>query len=278
MESQASSAPFTLEPVPEIPLGRAPLEKVLTQVQYSRTPELVTDAGEQQLAAALERYPVRRQGVALNVTMGPAPGAIDQQATTTRLFVDAEQRWTVMVSETAVSLETTGYESREDFCKRARELFDAVASVATPPVVDRVGLRYVDRLREERDIAQLDDYVTPRLRVLHGAVAGDLVIEHSVSETLVRVAENDRMMVRSGLLPPGGGFDPSIPQLSVPTWVLDIDIYTAVGQLQFDSALLDERIRRYADHVYSFFRWATTDAFLKDFQEAVEPSTESHTK
>ena len=49
--------PFTLDPVQEVPLAGAPLVKVLTQVRFSRAPDLVTDGGEERLAALLPRYP-----------------------------------------------------------------------------------------------------------------------------------------------------------------------------------------------------------------------------
>ena len=51
MPSRRSSTLFSLDPVPEIHLARAPLEKVLTQVQFSLTPGLVSEAGEEGLAA-----------------------------------------------------------------------------------------------------------------------------------------------------------------------------------------------------------------------------------
>lgn len=108
------SALFSLNPVPEIHLARAPLEKVLTQVQFSLTPDLVSEEGERTLAAALARYPVRRRGQALNVTISPATGMIENKAVTTLSFADRAQTWTVTVMETAVALETTAY----DFSRR----------------------------------------------------------------------------------------------------------------------------------------------------------------
>ena len=257
---------FNLAPVPEIRLARAPLEKVLTQVQFSRAPALVSDEGEERLAAVLGRYPVRRQAMALNLVVGLGAAPIDQKSSPTWVFANPSQSWQVTVSDTSVGLETTEYDSRDDFCQRAREAFDAVSSVDLPPIVDRVGLRYVDRLRGDNDLGRLGDYVTSRLCVLHGAVDVDLPIEHSVTETVIRIADDERLKVRSGLLPPGALFDPVLLPASEPTWVLDIDVFTSRGGFPFDPASLEERLRRYAEHAYSFFRWATTDAFQRDFQ------------
>ena len=261
------SALFSLNPVPEIHLARAPLEKVLTQVQFSLTPDLVSEEGERTLAAALARYPVRRRGQALNVTISPATGMIENKAVTTLSFADRAQTWTVTVMETAVALETTAYDSRGDFCDRAREVFDAVAAVATPPVVDRVGLRYIDRIRDPGDLQRLEAYINPRLRVLDGAVGDPLTVEHSVTDTILRIADDERLKVRSGLLPPAAAFDPVLLPIPEPSWVLDLDVFTMAGGFAFEPSALDERLRRYADHVYSFFRWATTDEFQRAFKD-----------
>jgi uncharacterized protein (TIGR04255 family) len=138
--------------------------------------------------------------------------------------------------------------------------------VSAPPVVDRVGLRYVDRF-EESLLDRLHDYVIPPLRVLHGTVGEPLGMEHSVSDSQIILGDDERLKVRSGLLPPGGVFDPVLPPVQSPSWVLDLDIFTLQGGFAFDPQALDQRLRRYADHVHSFFRWAVTKAFINEFRD-----------
>src|SRR5690348_16045622 len=53
----------SVTPVDEVRLYRAPLAKVVMPVQYSRTPQLVTDDAEALIADALRRYPVRRRQI-----------------------------------------------------------------------------------------------------------------------------------------------------------------------------------------------------------------------
>ena len=48
---------FSVTPVDEVRLYRAPLAKVVMQVQYSRTPQLVTDGAEGLIAEALGGIP-----------------------------------------------------------------------------------------------------------------------------------------------------------------------------------------------------------------------------
>ena len=261
---------FTLNTVPEVHLPRAPLVKVLTQVQFSRTPSLVSDETEVAMADVLARYPIRRQVLAAGVafSLGVAanqPMPFPQSPSIVRLFSDPAGAWQVTLSETSVALESFRYESRDDFCDRAQEVFTAVAELSRPPVVDRIGLRYIDRLTGE-DLGRLNAYIAPELCVLYGALGEELGLEHSVSDSVIRIGDNERMQVRSGLLPPNGSFDPALPPLGEPSWLLDLDVFTVQGGIEFQPTDMGDRLRRYADHAYAFFRFATTDLFQEEFR------------
>lgn len=256
---------FSVTPVDEVRLYRAPLAKVLMQVQYSRTPQLVTDRAEALIAEALGRYPVRRRqitagvpNVVVNGQQLQLPGGVTPGVALA--FSDPKSVWQVTVTETAVALETTDYSTREDFCGRANEVFAAIASVALPPVVDRVGIRYIDRLTGEA-VAEVPRYVLPELSALVGRMDSSLVLHHSISESQIEIGGEERMLVRSGLLPPGGAFDPALPALAVESWLLDMDVFTTQAGFAFDPDELTERLRRYGETVYAFFRFATTEAF-----------------
>jgi uncharacterized protein (TIGR04255 family) len=257
---------FSLRPVDEVRLYRAPLAKVLMQVQYSRTPQLVTDAAEALMADALGRYPVRRRqitaGVVPDVMVNgqqlQLPGGITPGVALA--FSDPKSAWQVTVTETAVALETSEYSTREDFCSRAAEIFAAIASVVLPPVVDRVGIRYIDRLTGDA-VAKVPEYVLPQISGLVGSVASPLSLHHSFTQSQIEIGDGERMLVRSGLLPPGGAFDPALPAAAVESWVLDMDVFTWQAGFAFEPDELTQRLRRYAETVYAFFRFATTEAF-----------------
>lgn len=259
------STNFNLDPVSEISLARAPLEKVLTQIQFSYTPKLVSDEGEQKLAEALPRYPVRRPSQSVNVTVDPATGEAKMKSAVARILTDQQKSWVVTITETAISLETNAYHSRDDFCARALEVFNAVCEVSTPPIVDRVGLRYLDRIHRIEDLKRLDDMVHPKLRVLDGLAETPLVVEYSVSDTIINVTKDEKLRVRSGVFPPGALFDQILVPVSEPSWILDLDLFTTMGGFSFDPAGLESKLRRYSEHIYSFFRWATTDEFQRVF-------------
>ena len=216
---------FSLNLVEEVHLHDAPLAKVLTQVQFSRTPQLVSDAAEAQIAEALGRYPVRRRAVPPALVINGQAVPTPQAPTTVLTFADPTGAWQVTLTDTAVALETSEYESRDDFCERALEVFRAVASTALPPVVDRVGLRYIDRLSGAA-LSRVPEYVTPPLHALFGHTAPELGLEHSVTDSLIKISGEDALQVRTGLLPPQASFDPALPPLAGESWVLDMDAYT----------------------------------------------------
>ncbi|MDX6255969.1 MAG: hypothetical protein QOJ11_2303 [Frankiales bacterium] len=258
-----TDALFSIEPVDEIHLGRAPLAKVLTQIQFSRNPQLVSDAAESAMAALLPQYPVRRQGVSANVTVGLT--TVTQEQSPLRVYSDAADKWRVTVNESFVALETSTYETRDDFCSRVQQVLAAVEAASPPPIVDRVGLRYIDRIAGS-DLSRINEYFTPSLTVLLGQVVPELTLEHSVSDTLIQLSASERLQVRSGFLPAGVGFDPSLVPLGEPAWLLDLDVFTAQGGLTFDPTSLTQLVRTFAQHAYSFFRYATTPTFQKAFE------------
>lgn len=265
---------FDLTPVAEVQLHRGPLAKVLMQVRYSRTPLLVTDGAEAVIAEALGRYPVRRRqvtvgmvpDVVINGAQLQVPGSIAPGVAL--LFTDPSGGWQATVTDTAVALETTDYSTRADFCERAGEIFAAVAAVALPPVVDRVGIRYIDRLTGPA-VEQVPSYVIPELAGLVGCVDGPLGLHHSITESQLEIGPNERMLVRSGLLPAGSSFDPALQPIGEPNWVLDMDVFTTHATYAFEPDELTQRLRRYAEATYSFFRYATTEAFQHAY--GVEP-------
>lgn len=259
---------FSLNPVDEVPLEHAPLAKVLMQVQYSRTPQLVADASESHIADLLARYPVRRRQISAAFPSLVLNGqALDMSAagqpSTVLLFSDPAASWTVSVTDTSVSLETSAYSSRDDFCGRAEEVLAALASVALPPVVDRVGLRYIDRLVGDQ-LRRVPEFVIPQLQVLWGAVDPSLGVHHSITDSLIQIAPTEHLQVRTGLLPAGAGFDPSLPVVSEPSWLLDMDVYTTQAGFAFEPAALGGLLRRFAEATYAFFRFATTPAFEEE--------------
>lgn len=253
--------PFDLDYVPdEVALIGAPLVRVLCQIQYSSTPEVVEDPNEQQIAAQLsDLLPVR--GSVEGVIFFPARDAVPQQGRM-RTFEDIEGKWKASVTPNFVGLETTAYDRRSDFIEKLVRLLAAVQEVCAPPRVTRIGMRYTDRIENPQRLREL---VHPALLGMIAEVEDDALIENQIQQALIIDAANmAKMQVRSLCLPPGVGFDPSINPVVAASWVLDIDAFTESPR-GWDSDALVSTVELLAKRAYQVFHWAVTDEFRQTY-------------
>jgi hypothetical protein len=69
---------------------------------------------------------------------------------------------------------------------------------------------------------------------------------------------------RWGVVPAGVLLEPLHRQpLPVPSWLLDLDMYT-LGPKDFDPPTLLRRTEAFMKTIYRFFRWSVTDKLLRD--------------
>jgi uncharacterized protein (TIGR04255 family) len=249
--------PFSGPPVEEVPLASAPLERVIAQVRYPLV--LAVDRSEsiapfqEQLRA---RYPLLEE----ERHQVPVP----QQEGATQViwrFASVDGAWRVSLSRAFVAIETTTYTSRDEFLSRFREVVGALEAHVAPARIDRLGVRYIDRIRGAQ-MADLARLVRDELRgIASAAVAGRCV--HSLTESVFEL-DHARLLARWGLLPPNAVIDPSMEPVNDRTWVLDLDM-ASTRPMPFDVEVTTETARRFASQIYEFFRWAVTDAFLEQF-------------
>lgn len=72
-----------------------------------------------------------------------------------------------------------------------------------------------------------------------------------------------QLLARWGQLPPKATVDPAaLDVIAEPSWILDLDMFRATSG-PFDSKLVVSEVDEYADRIYTFFRWAVTDDFLR---------------
>lgn len=252
---------FDLDYMPkEVALTAAPLVRVLCQIRYSSTPEVVEDSNEQQIAAQLsDLLPVR--GSVDGVMFFPVLNAAPQQERM-RTFEDIEGKWKASVTPNFVALETTAYDRRSDFIEKLARLLAAVQEVGAPPRVTRVGMRYTDRIEDPKGLREL---VRPALLGLIAEVKDDDLVENQIQQALIVDAVNmAKVQVRSLCLPPGVGFDPSIDPVGSASWVLDIDAFTESSR-GWDSDALAATVELLARRAYQVFHWAVTDQFRQTY-------------
>lgn len=139
-------------------LPGSPLELVVCQVRYET--RLVASDGStaraihDMLGNADDEYVnVEPAGSAtVSVVAGPAvPAGVSETKLTGWRFTSRDGRWIASVMPDHASLETTAYTTwAKDFEPRLHRLVDAVAEHIQPAFEQRLGLRYIDRIKELR--------------------------------------------------------------------------------------------------------------------------------
>jgi len=127
-------------------LTNAPLELVVWQVRHER----LTDASPARALAVrdllADPYPNISQGDVAELVIGPLPMVASQGSSGWQLK-SADNLWTVVLIQDFLALESSGYTTWTEFFRRAKDLLGAVTQVSKPALVQRVGLRYVDRIK-----------------------------------------------------------------------------------------------------------------------------------
>ena len=231
--------PQPLNPTPtlEVPLPRAPLARVIAQARFPpilaiRDPDKVAVLQE----ALREIYPNLSQDQvhSIELTGGQTPNV--RQGLIWRLS-DGEKdaRWRVSLGVDFVALETSSYDSRDDFLDRLRAVVSAVEHALKPASANRIGLRYIDRLVDEA-VDHIGELVLPEvLGIIRPPgnphpILGESVI-HLMTEAQFLAQDGARVQGRWGQMPANATYDPdALEPVSKPSWVLDLDMFTTDSQ------------------------------------------------
>lgn len=254
--------PLTSAAPREVPLPRAPLVRVIAQVRF---PPVLSIEKRDFVApyqeAIRSQYPVLRAEQTQGVVVGPQ-GAAPMPPEVIWRFSDVPADWRVSLAPDFAAIETTAYESRQDFFKRFAVIIQALADHVGPRTIDRIGVRYIDRVTGEalNDIGRL---VRPEVLGILMTAAAERA-RHALTESVFMLPEGSaQMLARWGLMPAGATIDPAALEPSdEPSWILDLDMFRAEPRV-FDPEEIVTDAQSYAERIYTFFRWAVTDDFLR---------------
>lgn len=256
--------PLTASAPREIWLPKAPLIRVVTRINFP----VVVSIGKAEFIAPFQEslrsvYPVLRPEQALSVAFSITPGTPSTpQTQTTWRFSQPDNSWRVALAPNFLAIETTAYKSKADFLERAKLVVDALGEHVNPQVVDRIGLRFIDRVVGE-PLSNLAMYV--RSEVV-GILTSEVMpnVQHAMTECLFDVPdEKAQLLARWGHLPSKATVDPAaLDAIAKPSWILDLDM-SSKGPSPFTSKNVLDQISTYADRIYAFFRWAVREEFLK---------------
>jgi len=256
--------PIVAPPPAEVPLGNAPLVRVIAQLRF---PEILSVEQRDFVApfqeAIRSTYPVLRQEQTQGVVFGPA-GVAPVKPQIAWRFSDPDGHWRVSLTPTFIALETTKYMSRSDFLGRLLTVTESLAEHFNPGQVDRLGVRYIDRITGAA-VDEIATLVRPEVRGITGTI-GAAHAAHALSETIFQLPDaGPRVLARWGVLPPGTTIDPAaVEPAQEQSWILDLDMFST-SPMPFDVERIIAEAQRYAERIYTIFRWAITDSFLKRY-------------
>lgn len=247
----------------EVPLENAPLLRVIGQIRFPLIENINNEKFIAQFQEAIKgRFPILRKK--LQEIMLTPTGPIKTPDSTIWRFQSVDQSSQVSLTTSFLALETIKYSNRGDFISNLQTAYSYLDEMFEIPLVDRIGLRYIDRI-EFDSIEELLTLTSPEAAgVLASSIAEDAVL--AIQDNQFSFGkEGGQIRARWGMVPPNATFDPAtIEPSSKRTWVLDLDTYSN-PQKRYSESDIKKTLEDFAEKSYSVFRWVVSDSFLKRF-------------
>lgn len=146
-----------------------------------------------------EGFPRRHQAKAFEVSVAASPGGVEQQVLTTDRvqFLREDEKALIQVGPNLLAVNhLKPYPTWQDFLPLIRQGFDAYLEVASPKGIQRVGLRYINRIEIPGQRIELEDYfefrpfVGPKLPQDFGSFIVGIQVPYENSRDSLRLLAN----------------------------------------------------------------------------------------
>lgn len=259
-------SPFGDEPLVEMLLSRAPLVRTLAQIRFPSLSVLAGRDAALRIAEELsDDYPIFHEGqeVAVQIT----PDGVTQMPGGGRLWQlkTADESWQVSFGQSFLSLHTSSYIDRDDFCRRLQVAWGKFSIGVKPPSIQRIGFRYINRVEDAAFLRNLGRMVRPEVVGCSAVPLNGGQLVSSFSENLYEVNANRALQARWGILPPNAVLDPTLPAVDRSSWILDLDSFHNYTPSDGTNVDVVEVVADLGRAGYRFFRWAVTAEFLQQF-------------
>lgn len=250
--------------VPSVPLENSPLTFVVAQIRF---PLVASINDEKFIGPFQERirsvYSDLRREVETQVVVGPDGAADAVGGGAVWRFTGEPHGWEVALAPEFLALATRNYTNRADFLARLGMLAGALGEWLQLRKTRRVGVRYIDRVRQEH-LERIGSLVRPEvLGPITAPRPSTVALHHTLTDCEYRFSDDTALRARWGFLEPRTTFDPAIEPVETASWVLDLD--ASHGERSFDPAAIRDQVQLFSDRVYRYFRWAVSDEFLTVF-------------
>jgi len=256
MKERKRFRPFTHDEEDHIVLGSPQLALVVCQLRWPLLTSMQGDISgkAQAMAQSLaDDFPMCNQAQEVSFTIGPG-GVAQTQGGIVYQWVSIDDMWRVSLNSQSVALSCLKYTAFDDFAKRLQPILEAVDKTMSLPKIDRIGLRYVNQFAEAEFVAEPERFVDtnilgfPALKL----PANDAMLVTGLCQAIYQVGDV-ALQARSAFVPAQQVFDPSIGQLAVPAWIVDLDGF-AEGVRTFSLESIMETVGKLADMDYDFFK------------------------
>jgi uncharacterized protein (TIGR04255 family) len=240
---------------------KTPLRLVIGQVRFTIMPRFEQKAfiaGFQEAVRA--QYPRVSREASVTYQLSPT-GINPSPGETLWRLSSRDNRWAIVVGESAITLESRAYSSMSDFLGR----FSQILKVAneTLEVTDRLrlGLRYINEIRHPhaKQFAQWRALFNPEFVGFEASSLLDGQIDHTLQE--IQVNRPDGVLaIRHGLL--NGAVVAPLTQeqpVSGQFYLIDLDYYD-MTECDLDISATIKQMQNYNDVMYRFFRWTLSEA------------------
>lgn len=210
----------------------SPLEYAVAEVRYPYAPRLRQDGIRDAILLELEDlFPILKPVQLLTVT-GAVGGPVSPQFDQVPRAFSRSRRTGLAVTANALTLDTTDYNTFDEFRSMINRCLLAVDKHASPAALERVGLRYVNEIRVPEAIIDARDWRGWVADVLVGPATldnshGALELQGAVQYT---TGQDQRLTfrfsaAREGSVVGDGPLRRRNTPGSVPFFVLDLDSY-----------------------------------------------------
>ena len=237
-------------------LAASPLVVVVCQLRFEQHPEVSESrfmtAFHGVLGGPSGPYAHREQTQVSQITVTGAGTTLNSGDTGWNLRSD--DGWTVAIMPSFVALETQRFTTWADFIERLETVVRAVDECVAPAIEQRLGVRFVDQLRDASvgSLAgwrgRVDDTL---LGVALHATLGPIV-RWSEQRLVLDFDDGTTCLLRHG----------SVPEHDELTYVLDFDAYREEGRA-FDVNDVLTGAGALSDHAHSVFQQALTDTYYE---------------
>ncbi|WP_210592214.1 TIGR04255 family protein [Streptomyces sp. GESEQ-35] len=259
------SQPFGDEPYDEVDLPRAPLVRVLSQLRFERMSVLDSPSTAGEFTVALsDVYPYSDSSTELNLLVGGGQVASQPTSQTVWRLRSADRTRTVTLTNGAISLETSNYSGRGDFCKELLSIVEVLHRIVKVPSFNRIGVRYTNQITGDL-LHRLSDLFRAEILGLSSTSLGNAQLQHAVSQASFILGGGTGLVGQWGQLPENSGFDPGLPVLPQRSYVLDLDAYLQNDAINPSPTAIQAEALALAERAYRFLRWAVTLDFLREF-------------